>query len=66
MKRLGLKPQGTLQRLKQRHVLGDIVVLVPDPFGDSDGAVFRAADYHSNTRRAGIAERAAIDMGHEI
>ncbi len=66
MKRLGLKPQRALQRLKQSHVLGDIIVLVPDPFGNPDGVVCGAADYHSNTGRAGIPERAAIDVGHEI
>jgi hypothetical protein len=55
-----------LQRLKQSHVLGDIIVLVPDPFGNSDGAACGAADYHSYARRAGIPERAAIDVGHEI
>ena len=66
MKRLGLEPQGTLQRLKQSNVLGDIIILAPDRFGDSDGAVGGAVNDHSNTRRAGIPERAAIDVGHEI
>ena len=66
MKRLGLEPQGTLQRLQQSHVLGDIIVLVSDPFGDSDGAIRGAVDYHSNARRAGIPERAAIDVGYEV
>jgi len=37
-----------------------------DPFGDSDGAVSGAVDYHSNARRAWIAARAAIDVGHEV
>jgi hypothetical protein len=55
-----------LQRLKQRNVLGDIIVLVTDPFCDSDGAVCRAVNDHSNTGWAGIPERAAIDVGHEI
>jgi hypothetical protein len=27
MKRLGLKPQGTLQRFQQSKILGDIVIL---------------------------------------
>ena len=66
MKRLGLKPQGTLQRLKQSNVLGDIIVLAPDTFGDSDRAICGAVNYHSNTGWAGIPERAAIDVGHEI
>jgi hypothetical protein len=66
VKRLGLEPQGTLQRLKQSNVLGDIIVLAPDPFGDSDRAICGAVNYHSNTRRAGIPERAAIDVGYEV
>jgi hypothetical protein len=55
-----------LQRFQQSNVLSDIIVLAPDPFGDSDCAGGGAVDYHSNTRRAGIPERAAIDVGHEI
>jgi hypothetical protein len=66
MKRISVKAQGTLQCLKQSNVLGDIIVLVSDPFGDSDCTVGGAVDDHSNTRRAGIPERAAIDEGHEI
>ena len=37
-----------------------------DPFGDPDGAVGGAVDYHSNTRWAWIAARAAVDVGHEV
>jgi hypothetical protein len=55
-----------LQRLQQRNILGDIIVLVPDPSCDSDFAVGRAINDQSNTGWAGIPERAAIDVGHEI
>jgi hypothetical protein len=55
-----------LQRLKQSNVLGDIIILAPDPFGDSDRAICGTVNYHSNTRRAGIPERAAIDVGYEV
>jgi hypothetical protein len=55
-----------LQRFQQGKVLGNIVVLAPDALGDSDGAVRGAVHHHSNTRRAGIPERAAIDVGHEV
>jgi hypothetical protein len=59
-----------LQRLHQGNVLGNIIVLAPDPSGDSNGAVGGAAtgaiDYHSNTRRARIPQRTAIDVGYEI
>ena len=61
-----LEPQGALQRFQQGKVLGNIVVLAPDALGDSDGAVRGAVHHHSNTRRAGIPERAAIDVGHEV
>jgi len=66
VKRRGLKPQGTLQRFQESNVLGDIIVLVPDPFRDSDCAVSGTVDYYANTRWAGIPERAAIDVGHEV
>jgi len=66
VKRLGLKPQRTLQRFQQSNVLGDIIVLVPDPFGDSDRAVGGTVHYHANTRWPGVSERAAVDVGHEI
>ena len=64
MKRGGLKPQGALQRFQQSNVLGDVIVLVSDPFGDPDGAVGGAVDYHSDARRAWIAARTAINVGH--
>jgi hypothetical protein len=63
---LSPKPQGALQRLKQGNVFGNIIVLAPDPFRDSDGAVRRTINHDSNTGWAGIPERAAIDIGHEI
>jgi hypothetical protein len=66
VKRRGLKPQGTLQRFQESNVLGDIIVLVPDPFCDSDCTVSGTVDYNANTRWAGIPERAAIDVGHKV
>ena len=50
MKRGGLKPQGALKRFQQSNVLGDIIVLMSDPFGDPDGAVGGAVNYYSNSR----------------
>jgi len=50
MKRLGFESQSALQCFQQSNVLGDIIVLVSDPFGDPDGAVGGAVNYHSNTR----------------
>jgi len=66
VQRSGLEPQGALQRFQQSHILGHVIVLAPDPFGDSDSAVRRSADNHSNSRRARIPKRAAIDVGHKI
>src|ERR1035441_4901683 len=66
VKRISVKAQGTLQCLKQSNVLGDIIVVGSALFADSDSTVGVAVDDPSNTRRAGIPERAAIDEGHEI
>ena len=66
MKRPGTKLQGELQRLEQGDILGDIIVLMPDGFFDFDSSVGRAVDHYSNTRRAGIPEGAAIDVGNQI
>ena len=66
MKRGGLKPQGALQRFQKSNVLGDIIVLVSDPFGDPDCAVGGTVNYDSDTRWTRIPERAAIDVSHEV
>ena len=66
MQRRSLKPQSALQSLQQSDVLGDVIVLVSDPFCDSDGAVRRTVNDNANAGRAGIPERAAIDVGYEI
>ena len=47
-------------------VLGDIIVLVSDPFGDPDSAVGGSVNHDSNTRWAWIPERATVDVSHEV
>ncbi len=49
-----------LQGFEQGQVLGNIVVLVTDPFGDSDPARFRAINHDTDASRARIAQGAAI------
>jgi hypothetical protein len=44
MQRPGLQSRRTLQSFEQRNVFGDIVVLMADPFGDSDFAVVGTVD----------------------
>ena len=66
VKSLGFHGEGTLQGFEQGHIFRDIIILVADPFGDTDGAAFAAVDDHPNTRRTWIAQRTAIHIGHEI
>ncbi len=58
--------QSELQNLKKGDILGYIVVLVTNPLLDSDSAFCRAVNHEANSRRAGIAERATINVRDEI
>src|SRR5713226_1351239 len=62
----GLQGHGTLQSLEQRQVLSDIVVLSPDPFANRDPAALRSFNHDSNTRRAGISQRSAVNVCNKI
>jgi hypothetical protein len=64
MQRFRVQSQGVLQRLQQGDVLGDVVILPPNPFCDPDCALGTAIDYNPDSRRTGTAERTAIDVGH--
>ena len=57
MEHLGPERESVLQRFQQGHVLGDIVVLMPNPLGDFNLAGRRAMDDHSNTRRPWVTQR---------
>ena len=62
----GSKGNCVLQGFHQGSILGDVVVLVADPLGDSDGAAGATVDHDANTRRPGISQATAIHVGHEF
>lgn len=55
-----------LQGFKQREVFGYVVVLVTDPFLDSDRTVLATIDYHANAGWPGIPQRPSINIGDKI
>ena len=57
---------GIQQGFHQGSVLGHIVVLVPDPLCDPDGAVRQTADHHPNTRRTRIPQAPAVHVSHQF
>ena len=62
---LRVKYQGVLQGFQQSHVLGHVIVLVADPFGDPDLLSICRLHYYANARWAGIAVRAAVNVGNK-
>ena len=60
-----LRPQfhRALQSFQQRQVLGDIVVLPSNPFGDSDFLAERIIDDDANTGWPRIPQGPTIDIG---
>ena len=61
-----LARDGILQGFHQRRVFGDIVVLISDPFGDSDGAVRASTDHDSNSGGPGISQAASIHISYKF
>ena len=61
----GLQMQGMLQSLKERDVLGYVVVLVADPLGDPDLFASGILKHHTDTRWSGTAMRSAVDVGYK-
>jgi hypothetical protein len=55
-----------LQGLEQGDILRHVVILVANPFGDSDLATLDAIDDYSNTGRPGISQRTAVNIGYEM
>ena len=55
-----------LQSFHQRGVLGNIIVLVPDPFGDPNRPIRQPADYNPNTRWPRISQASAVYIGHQF
>lgn len=63
---LSFQRYGALQSFHERHIFCYVVVLVADPFGDTDGTVFAAGDDHPNTRWPRISQGATVYIGHEV
>ena len=59
-------PVPALQGFHQRHIFGDIIILMANPLGDADGAAFAAINYHPNARRPWIAQGTTVHIGHEF
>jgi hypothetical protein len=55
-----------LQGLEQGDVLRHVVILVANPFGDSDLATLDAVDDYANTGRPRITQGAAVNVGYEM
>jgi|SRR5580693_3106919 len=55
-----------LQGLEQGDVLRHVVILVANPFGDSDRAALDAVDDYANTGRPRISQRTAVNIGYEM
>lgn len=62
MKFSSVTRDSVLQRFHQSCVFGNIIVLMPNPFSDSDRAVRTTANDHTNARWAGISQTSAIDI----
>src|SRR3984885_3222349 len=60
MERLRLARNRILQSFHECSVFRDVVVLMSDPLRDANGAVRKAADDHSNARRARISQASAV------
>ena len=60
----GFESYSALQSFQQRNVFGNIVVLMPDPFGDSNSAMLGTVNDHSNARRPRVPQGATIHVGH--
>ena len=62
----GLDGDGVLQGFHEGNVLGDIVVLMPDPLGDSNGFAAQSLNHYANARWARVSVRPAIDIRDQI
>jgi hypothetical protein len=64
--RLGLQGNGALESFQKGEVLGDIIVLTPDPLGDSDLTALGIVDDNANTGGPRIPQGSTIDVSHQI
>ena len=66
MQRFGVKRESALQGFHQRDVLGDVVILMANPFGDPDGAAGAAINDHPNAGRARVSLGSPIDISYQF
>src|SRR6266403_232461 len=66
MNRFGLQGDGALQSFQKSEIFGDVVVLAPDPLGDSDFAALGIVNNDANTSGPRIPQRPTIDVSHQI
>src|SRR5438093_1489859 len=62
---LGFESHGTLQRLQQGEIFGDVVVLPSDRFRDTYRAIETTINDDPNTRRSRISQRPTVDVSHQ-
>jgi hypothetical protein len=63
---LGFPLDGILQGFHQSGILGNVIVLAPDPFRDPDGTFRQTADYYANARRTRVSQASAVHIGHQF
>jgi hypothetical protein len=63
---LGVYRDGVLQSFEEGNVLGDVVVLVSDPLGDTDDFAVRSFNYDANSGWSGIPMGSAVDVRYQI
>jgi hypothetical protein len=57
----GFQSHSALQRFEQREVFRDIIVLTPNPLGDTDFFAPRITNHNANASRPRIAQGPTID-----
>jgi hypothetical protein len=64
--RPGIQGHRALQSFQKGKIFRDVVILTPNPLGDSDPAASRIVNYDPNTRGPRVTQRPAIDISHQI
>src|SRR5580700_6618092 len=65
MKDRGVECQSALKGFQERHVFGYIVVLIANPFSNSNLAAVRTVDHHADSGRPRVAQRTAVNIGYK-
>jgi hypothetical protein len=66
MERASLQTKGALESLEQSYVLGNIIILPPNPLRDSYGSARGPGEHDADTGWSGVPQRAAIDISYKI